>query len=137
MQQPLSMYTAAMMIFALRSGALLAQAPPPFDVNAMRAAMEAFDKLADTPGTGKYPAIKEMVPSLPNHVIYRPADLSRLKGEKLGVVAWGNGACSADGAGGRLHLAEIASHGYLAIASGTILSGPGAPPLAPGSAPPG
>jgi hypothetical protein len=108
-----------------------AQAPPPFDVNAMRAAMEAFDKLADTPGTGKYPAIKEMVPSLPNHVIYRPADLSRLKGEKLGVVAWGNGACSADGAGGRLHLAEIASHGYLAIATGTILTGPGAPPHDP------
>jgi dienelactone hydrolase len=105
-----------------------AQAPPPFDVNAMRAAMEAFDKVPDTPGTGKYSAIKEMVASLPNHVIYRPGDLSGLKGEKLGVLAWGNGGCSPDGAGGRLHLAEIASHGYLAIATGTILSGPGSPP---------
>jgi dienelactone hydrolase len=113
-----------------------AQVPPPFDVNAMRAAMEAFDKVPDTAGTGKYPAIKEMVASLPNHVIYRPGDLSRLDGEKLGVLAWGNGGCSADGAGGRLHLAEIASHGYLAIATGTILSGPGAPPHDPMPMPP-
>jgi dienelactone hydrolase len=118
------------------SGFILAQAPPPFDVNAMRAAMEAFNKMPDTVGTGRYPALKEMVASLPNHVIYRPADLSELKGKKLGVLAWGNGACSADGAGGRLHLAEIASHGYLAIASGTILSGPGAPPQAAMPMPP-
>ena len=40
-------------------------------------------------------AAKEMVPSLPDHVIYRPADLSQLGGEKLGVVAWGNGGCAA------------------------------------------
>jgi hypothetical protein len=44
------------------------------------------------------------------------------------VLAWGNGGCAADGAGERFHLAEIASHGYLAIASGTVQSGPGAPP---------
>jgi dienelactone hydrolase len=113
-----------------------AQAPPPFDVNAMRTAMEAFDKMPDTAGTGKYPAIKEVVASLANHVIYRPADLAGLKGQKLGVLAWGNGGCSADGAGGRLHLAEIASHGYLAIATGTILTGPGAPPHEPMPMPP-
>jgi hypothetical protein len=47
------------------------------------------------------------------------------------VVAWGNGACAEDGAGQRLHLSEIASHGYLTIASGKILSGPGAPPRPP------
>jgi dienelactone hydrolase len=47
---------------------------------------------------------------------------------KLAVVAWGNGGCSADGASARLHLAEIASHGYLVIAPGAVLSGPGAPP---------
>jgi len=42
-------------------------------------------------------------------------------------VAWGNGGCSDDGASSRFHLLEIASHGYLVIASGRILSGPGAP----------
>jgi len=46
-------------------------------------------------------------------------------------VAWGNGGCSDDGASSRFHLLEIASHGYLVIASGRILSGPGAPPREP------
>jgi hypothetical protein len=101
--------------------------PPGFDPAKFRAEMEAFNKLPDTVGTGRYPALKEEVASLPDHVIYRPADLTQLGKEKLGVLAWGNGGCSADGAGGRFHLAEIASHGYLAIASGKILSGPGAP----------
>src|SRR5580692_5734985 len=104
-----------------------APTPPAFDFAKMRAEVEAFNKKPDTVGTGKYPALKETIDSLPNHVIYRPADLTQLGKEKLGVLAWGNGGCSADGAGGRFHLAEIASHGYLAIASGRILSGPGAP----------
>jgi hypothetical protein len=103
------------------------QLPPGFNPAEVRAAMEAFNKLPDTVGTGKYPALKEEVASLPDHVIYRPADLTKLGKAQLGVLAWGNGGCSADGAGGRFHLAEIASHGYLAIASGKILSGPGAP----------
>jgi hypothetical protein len=122
---------------------LAAQSAPAFDPKAMQAAMEAFDKLPDTIGTGKYPALKDKSPVLPNHVIYRPADLSKLGDQKLGVLAWGNGGCAADGAGARLHLAEIASHGYLAIANGKILSGPGAPPrpklpaIPPDSPPPG
>jgi hypothetical protein len=53
------------------------------------------------------------VPSLPDHVIYRPMDLSRPGTKKLGVLAWGNGACAEDSASSRLHLLEIASHGYL------------------------
>ena len=89
----------------------------------------------DTPGTGRFPAIKEEVASLPAHVVYRPKDLAALGRVKLGVVAWGNGGCSDDGASTRLHLLEIASHGYLVIASGRILSGPGAPPREPRPAP--
>ncbi len=111
-------------------------AAPAFDPAAVRAELEAFAKLPDTPGTGSYPAIKEEVPSLPDHVVYRPADLSQLGSRKLGVLAWGNGGCAADGAGARFHLSEIASHGYLAIASGKILSGPGAPPNAAPPMPP-
>ena len=89
--------------------------------------------IPDTPGTGKYPAMKEETPSLPDHVIYRPADLGKLGAGKLGIYIFGNGACSDDGASSRLHLLEIASHGYLAIAPGRIRSGPGAtvPPAAP------
>jgi len=83
--------------------------------------------LPDTPGTGAFAAMKHEVATLANNVVYQPADLDALGAQKLGVVAWGNGGCSPDGASSRFHLLEIASHGYLVIASGRILSGPGAP----------
>jgi hypothetical protein len=87
------------------------------------------ERRADEPGTGPFPALKEEIPELPRHVVYRPADLSKLGDQKLGVLAWGNGACSEDGASSRFHLLEIASHGYLVLALGRIYSGPGAPPV--------
>ena len=100
--------------------AVTAIAQPARDPAAARAQAEARqrqqDAIADTPGTGPYPAIKEIDPGLPEHVIYRPADLSALNGKKLGIYSFGNGACTDDGASARLHLLDIASHGYLAIA---------------------
>ena len=110
-------------------------APPPVD----RAALERQAEInarPDTPGSGRFAAMKEEVASLPRHVVYRPKDLAALGRTKLGVVAWGNGGCSDDGASSRFHLLEIASHGYLVIASGRILSGPGAPPREPRPAAP-
>lgn len=97
---------------------------------------------SDTQGTGKFPALKETVASLPDHVVYRPANLAGLGKTKLGLYVFGNGGCSDDGASARMHLLEIASHGYLAIAPGRVLSGPGAPPRparppAPPAPPPG
>ncbi|HEX5421566.1 MAG TPA: hypothetical protein VFY39_16365 [Gammaproteobacteria bacterium] len=83
------------------------------------------DATPDTPGTGSYPALKEIDPSLPEHVVYRPANLAALGATKLGVYVFGNGGCTDDGASARLHLLEIASHGYLAIAPGRIYNGPG------------
>ena len=95
------------------------------------------DAIADTPGTGRFPALKEETASLPNHVVYRPARLDALGGTKLGLYIFGNGGCSDDGASARLHLLEIASHGYLAIAPGRIRTGPGATvPPSPAPAPP-
>ena len=105
-------------------------APPPVDRAALERQAE-INKQPDTPGTGRFAAMKEEVASLPRHVVYRPTDLAALGGTKLGVVAWGNGGCSDDGVSSRFHLLEIASHGYLVIASGRILSGPGAPPREP------
>jgi pimeloyl-ACP methyl ester carboxylesterase len=96
------------------------------------------ERMPDTPGTGRFPAMKEEPASLPNRVLYRPANLAGLGSTKLGVYLFGNGACVDDGASSRLHLLEVASHGYLAIAPGRILSGPGAkgpPPPAPSSQP--
>src|SRR5687768_226299 len=98
---------------------------------------EAQRSIPDTPGSGPYPALMEVDPALPDHVVYRPADLSRVGEGKLGVFVWGNGACADDGASARLHLSEIASHGYLVIAPGKWRNGPGAkegpaPPRTPG-----
>lgn len=112
-----------------------------------RIAAEASDRdrdaIPDSRGTGAYPAIKEVTESLPGYVVYRPADLNGTDGKKLGVLLWGNGGCSADGASARQHLLEIASHGYVAIAPGEVRSGPGAvarpeprPPQADGRFPP-
>jgi dienelactone hydrolase len=84
------------------------------------------DRMPDTAGTGRFAAMKEEAQSLPGLVLYRPANLSTLGNTKLGVYLFGNGACVGDGASSRLHLLEVASHGYLAFAPGRILSGPGA-----------
>ncbi|PXA98342.1 hypothetical protein DMC47_09080 [Nostoc sp. 3335mG] len=89
--------------------------------------------MADAPierGSGPYPALYEERPDLPDHVIYRPANLAKVARRSLGIYVFGNGACSADGTSSRNHLLEIASHGYLVIASGTI---PSTAPTAPGS----
>jgi len=86
---------------------------------------DAINNRPDEPGTGPYPAMKEVVATLPDQVIYHPQDLDALGDTKLGVVAWGNGGCVFNGASSRFHLLELASHGYLVIAGGGIYSGPG------------
>jgi hypothetical protein len=130
--------TAPVALIAMCLG-VVATAQQPAPPQPDRAALERqaeINKRPDTPGTGRFPAMKEEVASLPRHVVYRPKDLAALGSTKLGVVAWGNGGCSDDGASSRFHLLEIASHGYLVIASGQILSGPGAPPREPRPAAP-
>jgi dienelactone hydrolase len=117
----------------LASAALVAgaAAPPglPAQTDAQRAELAEMRarqaRLPDTPGTGSYAALKEEAPSLPEHVVYRPARLETLGATKLGLYVFGNGACVNDGASARLHLLEVASHGYLAIAPGRVRSGPG------------
>ena len=69
-------------------------------------------------GTGPFPAVMEHDPGLATHTVYRPKDLSKLQGQKLPIVAWGNGACVNNGASYRNFLTEIASYGFLAIAIG-------------------
>ena len=76
---------------------------------------------ADTPqGAGRFPAVMEGAPGLPTHTVYRPADLSAAGMHKLPIVAFGNGACVNVGNRFRYFLTEIASHGFLAIATGPI-----------------
>jgi hypothetical protein len=77
-------------------------------------------------GTGAFPSMFEQDPGLRTHTIYRPADLAKLQGRKLPIIAWGNGGCANNGFAHRNFLMEIASYGFLAIAIGP----PTAPPTA-------
>ncbi|CAJ2509349.1 Uu.00g143750.m01.CDS01 [Anthostomella pinea] len=54
--------------------------------------------------------------SLPQHTIYMP---SKPGNASLPVLVWGNGGCSAEGDSNSELLNQIASYGYLAIASGS------------------
>ena len=141
MKHTLGLTGLALLLLA-GSGAATAQNAPPPNMPAFPqqtpeekaksdADQAAYTKAPDTEGTGAYPALKEEDPRLPGHVVYRPKDLSKVASGQLGIVAWGNGACAADGAGSRLHLAEIASHGYVVVAPGGIHSGPGSTPMPP------
>lgn len=106
----------------------------PEQIAAEEAERDRHNRLPDTPGTGRFPALKEESPLLTDQVIYRPSRLDSLGSTRLGVYLFGNGACVDDGASSRLHLLEVASHGYLAIAPGRIRNGPGAsapPPPVP------
>ena len=69
-------------------------------------------------GTGPFPAVMEQDPGLPTHTVYRPKDLAGLRGQKLPIVAWGEGACANNGSFYKNFLSEIASHGFLAVAIG-------------------
>lgn len=66
-------------------------------------------------GSGPYPADYETSTTLANHTIFRPQTLPT---ERLPILVWGNGGCSANGLSQGNFLREIASHGFLAIASG-------------------
>jgi len=73
----------------------------------------------DTPlGSGPYKAIMETDSTLPEHVIYRPANLGEV--DSLGIVAWGNGGCVHAGNRFRSFLTELASHGFLVISAGSM-----------------
>jgi hypothetical protein len=68
---------------------------------------------------GPYKVQEMMEPSLARHTVYRPIDLKAVKG-KLPIVAFGNGGCSMIGNAFETYLTEIASYGFLIIASGPI-----------------
>jgi len=86
-------------------------------------------------GTGLFQVVMEEDSTLPAHTVYRPADLAKLHGQKLPIIAWGNGGCIGDGAAFQIFLKEIVSNGFLGIASGA--KGPGTPPPGVGGTPRG
>lgn len=78
-------------------------------------------RIVEDGGTGPYKAIMTEVEGLAEHTVFRPQDLSAFNAQKpLPVLVWGNGACANSPWEHMNFLNEIASHGYLVLATGNI-----------------
>ena len=78
-------------------------------------------KVVEDGGTGPYKVLMLDDPSLEAHTIFAPQDLSPFgKKNLLPVLVWGNGACTNSPWEHYKFLNEIASHGFLVIATGYI-----------------
>ena len=82
----------------------------------MAAAAPTHVEVRQSGGTGPYPAKYSTDGSLQSHTIYAPQNPPA--GVKMPVLVWGNGACSANGLSQAAFLTQIASFGFLVIASG-------------------
>ena len=72
-------------------------------------------------GTGPYKAIMKEEASLAEHTIFVPQDLKAFgKNQKLPVLVWGNGACTNSPWEHYKFLNEIASYGFIVVATGFI-----------------
>jgi dienelactone hydrolase len=97
---------------------------------------QASAQTALTGTTGPFAVVMEMDPTLPDHTVYRPADMAKVQG-KLPVVTFGNGGCINIGSLFQPLLGEIASHGYLVAATGPIGPEPAMPVRPAAGGPPG
>ena len=72
-------------------------------------------------GTGPYKIVMTEAEGLPEHTVFVPQDLSVFNTQHpLPVLVWGNGACANSPFEHMNFLNEIASHGYLVLATGII-----------------
>lgn len=72
-------------------------------------------------GTGPYKAIMKEEPSLEAHTVFVPQDLTIFgKKQTLPVLVWGNGACTNSPWEHMKFLNEIASYGYIVLATGFL-----------------
>ena len=78
-------------------------------------------RVVEDGGTGAYSAIMYTDGSLQTHTVFRPNDLGVFgAGNKLPIIAWGNGACANSPWEHINFLSEVASHGFLVIAIGPM-----------------
>ena len=78
-------------------------------------------RIVEDGGTGPYKAIMKEEPTLAAHTIFVPQDLSAFnKRHPLPVLVWGNGACANSPFEHYKFLNEIASYGYIVVATGYI-----------------
>ena len=81
----------------------------------------AKSEVVEDGGSGPYKAIMVEEPSLEAHTILRPSDLSPFnESNPLPVLVWGNGACTNSPWEHVNFLSEIASHGFIVVATGYI-----------------
>lgn len=79
------------------------------------------EKIVEDGGTGAYKALMKEEPNLAAHTVFAPQDLSAFSQKHpLPVLVWGNGACTNSPWEHFKFLNEIASHGYLVVATGYI-----------------
>ena len=87
----------------------------------MNASCELKSRVIEDGGTGAFKAIMKEVPGLKEHTVFCPQDLSKFDAKNpLPVLVWGNGACANSPFEHMNFLNEIASHGYLVLATGII-----------------
>jgi len=78
-------------------------------------------RVVEDGGTGPYKVLMLEDPSLPEHTVFAPQNLAPFgKKNLLPVLVWGNGACINSPWEHYKFLNEIASHGFLVIATGHI-----------------
>lgn len=78
-------------------------------------------RLVEEGGTGPYKAIMKEEATLKAHTVFVPQDLSKFNKENpLPVLVWGNGACNNSPFEHYKFLNEIASHGFIVVATGYI-----------------
>lgn len=82
---------------------------------------EANSRIIEDGGTGAHSAIMMTETSLPTHTVFRPKNIEDFGNKKsLPVIVWGNGACYDSPWEHVNFLNEVASHGFLVIAIGTM-----------------
>ena len=86
-----------------------------------QAQSEMKSRIVEDGGTGPYKAVMTEVNSLQAHTVFVPQDLSAFNSKRsLPVLVWGNGACTNSPWEHYKFLNEIASHGYIVVATGYI-----------------
>ncbi len=82
---------------------------------------QAKQRIIENGGTGFYKAVMKEELTLPEHTVFVPQDLTQFNKERpLPVLVWGNGACANSPFEHMNFLNEIASHGYIVLATGNI-----------------
>ena len=87
----------------------------------MTAMAQLKSRVVEDGGTGPYKVIMTEVEGLPEHTVFVPQDLTPFNAQHpLPVLVWGNGACANSPFEHINFLNEIASHGYMVLATGVI-----------------